>query len=351
MKLFRWYYGPLLVLGAWWLPTIEANAETDVETNAVSVACRAGMNTAAGSTGNVNIGSKITPANAHNASLTVTLIYSCTNLGSTAGTVSVCLGADGGSYSPTNISPRYMSINGPGTNPRLAFTMTQNNTLWGTRNGSGSEYNSGAHPIAAGSTITGQTSIKFSLVSAPSNINATPGVYTSSFLEKGNTTLRYEDGDLTNPNADCTKGIQAVFRFPFTVEATVIPSCEITAKPTDINLKNIAASATNTKGSTSIGVTCTNGAAYNIGLAPSNGNVNGAGIMTGTIPNSDVIPYQLQSTDGTAWGNTLPAESIKNGVADKGTGVNQSHIVHVVVPSADFKPDDYSDIVNISVNY
>lgn len=350
MKLFRWYYGPLLVLGAWWLPIMDANS-------AVSVICSAGMNTAAGTTGNVNIGSKITPENAENASLTVTLNYSCRNIGSTAGTVSVCLGADGGSYDSTNISPRYMSINGPGTNQRLAFTMTQNNTLWGKRNVGGSEYNSGLLPIPARVSITTPSTIQrsipilISLMPNQGNTNVTPGVYTSNFLNIGNTTLRYEDSDLANPTGDCTTGIQIPIRFPFTVQATVISSCEITAKPTDINLKNIAASATNIKGSTSIGVTCTNGAPYTIGLAPSNGNVDGAGIMTGTIPDSDVIPYQLQSADGTAWGNTATSSNKENGVKGTGIGSPLQHTVYVTVPSADFKPDDYSDKVTIQLNY
>ena len=355
MKLFRWYYGPLLVLGAWWLPTIEANAETDVETNAVSVACRAGLNTAAGSTGNVNIGSEITPANAHNTSLTVTLNYSCTNLGSTAGTVSVCLGADGGSYDPTNISPRYMSINGPGTSPRLAFTMTQNNTLWGTRNGSGSEYNSKPLPIAARSTITGQTSITFSLVSDPSNVNATPGVYTSNFLDTGNTTLRYEDNDLAHPTGDCTTGIQIPVRFPFTVQATVIPSCSVTSA-SDVNLGSHSASKKSITGNnpSAINVTCTKGTPYTIGLMPSNKRVDGAGVMSGTGGNTDKIAYQLRSTTGIAgqiWGNTATSTTLGNGVLGKINGVNQSYPVYVTVPSADFKPDDYSDKVTIQLNY
>ena len=323
--------------------------------SAVSVVCRAGMNTDVGSTGNVNIGSKITPVDANNASLTFTLNYSCTNLGSDAGYVSVCLGADGGSYSPTNISPRYMSINAPGTNPRLAFTMTQNNILWGTRNGSGSEYNSGSRPIAARSSIKGQTSIKFSLVSDPSNVNATPGVYTSNFLDTGNTTLRYEDNDLAHPTGDCTTGIQIPVRFPFTVQATVIPSCSVTSA-SDVNLGSHSASKKSIMGNnpSAINVTCTKGTPYTIGLMPSNKRVDGAGVMSGTGGNTDKIAYQLRSTTGIAgqiWGNTATSTTLGNGVLGKINGVNQSYPVYVTVPSADFKPDDYSDIVNISVNY
>lgn len=348
MKLFRWYYSPLLVLGAWWLPIMDANS-------AVSVVCRAGMNTTVGSPGNVNIGSKITPENAENASLTVTLNYSCTNIGSDAGYVSVCLGADGGSYDSTNISPRYMSINGRGTNPRLAFTMTQNNTLWGKRNVGGSEFNSGARPIAARSSIEGQTSIKFSLVSDPSNVNATPGVYTSNFLNIGNTTLRYEDSDLANPTGDCTTGLQIPVRFPFTVQATVIPSCSVTSA-SDVNLNPSSANKKNIlgKNSSAINVTCIKGTPYTIGLMPSNDNQAGSGEMTGTGGNTDKIAYQLRSTTGIAgqiWGNTATSTTLGNGVLGKINAVNQSYPVYVTVPSADFKPDNYSDKVTIQLNY
>ncbi|WP_413501136.1 spore coat U domain-containing protein [Psychrobacter maritimus] len=340
-KTFQWRYSLLLMPIILWLPAGNAHAT-------LNVSCKANMNT-----GVVNISNAITAANSESESITANLEYSCTNTGDTAGYVSVCIAADGGDK-PNAVIPRYIKT--VSNTHELAFNMTlpDGNKTWGTRtSGLGTEYNSGAIYIPARPTTSGQSStsgqvvINISLLPNNGNALAIPGTYRNNF-----------NGDLTFESAenlsltDCLEGVQDKSNsFSFTVQATVIPSCEITAKPTDINLKNIASSATNTKGSTSIGVTCTNGAAYNIGLAPSNGNVNGAGIMTGTIPNSDVIPYQLQSTDGTAWGNTLPAESIKNGVADKGTGVNQSHIVHVVVPSADFKPDDYSDIVNISVNY
>ncbi|PKH65717.1 hypothetical protein CXF61_05035 [Psychrobacter sp. 4Dc] len=340
IKISPWRYSILLSPIILWFTAVSSHAT-------LNVSCQANMNT-----GVINISNTITTANAESANITGNLEYSCTNTGDTAGYVSVCLAANGGN-TPNAVNPRYM--NTASNTHKLAFDMTlPNGKTWGTRTfGFGEEYSSGAIYIPARSTELGQSNISdrvvisTSLIPNNGNALAIPGTYTNNF-----------NGDLTfkaaeqSGSTDCLEGAQDNSNpFSFTVQATVIPSCEITAKPTDINLNNIAASAINTRGSTSIGVNCTNGAPYTIGLTPSNGNENGKGDMTSTSPNSDVIPYQLQSVAGTAWGNTLTAESVGNGVAYNGTGVNQSHTVYAIVPSADVKPDHYSDIVTISVNY
>ena len=116
------------------------------------------------------------------------------------------------------------------------------------------------------------------------------------------------------------------------------------------------ASNTNILGSrgNAIGVTCTKDAPYTIGLAPSNGNQAGSGVMSGTGSNNDKVPYQLRSApgfNGKTWGNTATSTSTGNGVADIGNGLVQNKTVYVTVPSADFRPDNYSDTVTIKVNY
>ncbi|HSP85926.1 MAG TPA: spore coat protein U domain-containing protein, partial [Psychrobacter sp.] len=81
-------------------------------------------------------------------------------------------------------------------------------------------------------------------------------------------------------------------------------------------------------------------------------NTNGDGVMTGTGNNPDKVPYQLRSNaSGEIWGNTATATSRGNGVASTGNGLVQPHTVYVTVPSADFKPDTYSDTVTVHVNY
>lgn len=338
---FQRLYCLLLMPAVLWLLPVNAHAT-------LNISCKASMNT-----GVVNISNAITIANSENANITGNLEYSCTNTGDTAGYVSVCLAADGGDQ-PNAIIPRYMKTTS--STHELAFNMTLPNSggTWGTRTfGMGTEYNSGAiyipaKPTTSGqSNISGQVAINFFLIPNNGNTLATPGTYTNNI--NGELTFKAsENAGLT----DCLEGAQDTSNsFAFTVQATVISSCEINAKPTDINLRNIAANATNVKGSTSINLTCTNTAPYTIGLSPSNNNVYGAGVMTGTAPNSDEVPYQLHTATGKTWGNALTAENVGNGVADNGSGVNQSHTVYVIIPSADVRPDHYSDIVTINVNY
>lgn len=340
IKMSQCRYSILLTPIILWFTAVSSHAT-------LNVSCQADMNP-----GVMVISNAITTANAESASITGNLEYSCTNTGDTAGYVSVCLAADGGN-TPNAVIPRYM--NTASNTDKLAFDMTLlNGKTWGTRtSGLGEEYSSGEIYIPDRSTklgqsnISGQVVISTSLIPNKGNTLATPGTYTNTF-----------NGDLTfkaaeQPSSiDCLNGAKDNSNpFSFTVQATVIPSCEITAKPTDIDLKNIVASAIDTRGSTNISVSCTNGAPYTIGLAPSNGNKNGTGIMTSTSSNSDMIPYQLQSIAGTVWGNTPTAESVGNGVTGEGSGTTKVHTVYVVVPSADVKPGYYSDIVTISLNY
>lgn len=148
--------------------------------------------------------------------------------------------------------------------------------------------------------------------------------------------------------------ISSTDQIPYTSRASVSAHCSVTTTGS-LELGSVAASTSATSGSSAnlINVTCTNDTPYNIGLSPSNGDKNGAGVMKGSGGNSDLVPYQLQSdANGKVWGNNGSTYStLTNGVLGQGTGAVQSHTVHVIVPSADFKPDTYSDIVTINVNY
>ena len=212
---------------------------------------------------------------------------------------------------------------GTGSNAarRLNFTMTlPSGAIWSIRgNGTGSEFNSGLLNIGANSTLTGSEVISFSM------------------------------------NGGSTRATQGLDRFPFTVQAAIEPSFTITAT-SDVNLGPRSASETNITGSNSSAITvnCTTGGSYYIGLKPSNNSTTGAGVMSGTGGNLDKVPYQLRSNagiNGTIWSNTATSTTVGNGVADFGTGSNKIYEVFIKVPTADFKPDNYSDTVTINVNY
>jgi spore coat protein U-like protein len=144
----------------------------------------------------------------------------------------------------------------------------------------------------------------------------------------------------------------------FQVQITILKACTVTAgTASNINLGSVAATAVNTLGNNTITVNCSKTTPYYVGLAPSNANTAGAGVMASTTApatNTDKVPYQLNSTTGvggTIWGNTATSTAVGNGVAGTGTGANQSLTVYAVAPSANFTPDSYADIVTVNVNY
>ena len=339
INVFQWRYSTFLILPALWLCAGNAQA---------AATCTASLNS-----GNVIISNALTSSNVNSGSITATLEYNCRNTGRDQRYVSVCLAVDGGEYNSSSLYPRYLkTASGPND---LAFTMTlPGNTLWGTRSfsGSGSEYNSGARALQPGESFSGSVPINISLLSNNNNDLATPGIYTNNFGNGNHTAITVQDR-IYSSSSDCSSGSQGNGRFPFQIQATVVPSCEVTAS-SDLNLGSRSASETNISGNNKINVTCTEGARYNIGLAPSNGNIGGAGVMSGTGGNPDSVPYQLRSTTGSAgivWGNTATSNAVGNGVAGIGNGTPQPQTVYVTVPSADFKPDNYSDTVTINVNY
>lgn len=338
---FRWQYSLYLLPLASWLTLIPMQAQATA-----NISCTAGMNTVAGSTGNVNLGI-ITRDNADNASITATLNYSCTNTGDTEAKVSVCLAADSGSNGSQIVPARYMI----GANSSsLAFNMTlSGGEIWGDRS-SGKEFKSSVLTIAGKSSVQGNEMINVSLLSGSGNVNATQGVHINSF-DGIHTTLTV-DTSTDSREPDCS-GNQGSTRFPFNVQATVVSSCFINAT-SDVNLGSHTAGATNIAGNNqnAITVTCMNSMPYTIGLTPSNSDTNGAGVMTSKNANSDTIPYQLRSQagiSGQVWGNTVSTGG--NGVADTGNGQPKSHTVYVTVPHTDVRPDTYSDIVTVTVHY
>ncbi|HEX2529843.1 MAG TPA: spore coat protein U domain-containing protein [Burkholderiaceae bacterium] len=142
----------------------------------------------------------------------------------------------------------------------------------------------------------------------------------------------------------------------FEVKMTIVAACDVTAgTSSDIDFSNVSSLQTNLTANNAISVTCSKNTPYYIGLAPSNGDTTGAGLMSGlTAGNTDTVPYQLRSTSGiggTIWGNTATSTDIGNGVGGIGNGAAQSMDVYATAPDANFTPDSYSDTVTVTVNY
>lgn len=342
MTIFQYRYRilllPIILCSALWLTSTNVQAS-------INVTCTANMS-------NVNLGF-ITLENSESARTTGTLSYSCDNSGSTAGYFAVCMAVNGGSHDNDDIDPRHMLSEDK--KEELAFDMKlSTGPIWGDREeNNGIEYSSKTTYIAAGQkNITGEETITIFLVSGEGNLKALPGVYDSNFGGMSTALKVY-----TSPNnftVNCTKEEErGTIQFPFTVQATIISGCFISAT-SDINLGNYAAGATNITGSgNAVSVTCRGKDSYKIGLSPSNGNKNGAGVMTNKSGNSDTIPYQLQSDiSGKIWGNNGTTYSgLTNGVTGTGNGLPKAHTVYVNVPIADVRPDTYSDVVTVTVYY
>ncbi|EAA9303392.1 spore coat protein U domain-containing protein [Salmonella enterica] len=149
----------------------------------------------------------------------------------------------------------------------------------------------------------------------------------------------------------------AVANGTFQVLITIQKACTVTAgSGSNISLGTVNSSATNTTGSNTISVTCSKTTPYFIGLAPSNSNTLGAGIMSSvanSATNTDKVPYQLNQTSptGPIWGNTATTTTVGNGVAGTGSGAAQSITVYATAASANFTPDSYADTVTVNVNY
>lgn len=334
MKLLQWRYSLFLLPVTLWLSIDSAQAD---------ITCDASLNTNI-----VNISDTITPANANDASITGTLTYSCTNNAVSNSYASLCLGAASSGGDNTTPNPRYMI--GPNSS-RLAFSMTlPNGKLWG--NDRDSVYQTPSFLIPPNTTITDSVVIQFSLLPSFGNTLATQGIHSSDF--NINYKILTYQSDANQTQFGCETATPEQNHFPFKVQATVVNACKINTT-SNVILGSHPASTTNFTGSNNeaINMTCTNGALYNIGLAPSNGDINGQGVMTDTASKTYKLPYQLLSQPtSTIWGNNGNSyATLTNGVIGTGNGNAQTHTVYVTVPSSDVKPASYSDTVTINVNY
>ena len=137
----------------------------------------------------------------------------------------------------------------------------------------------------------------------------------------------------------------------FDVKLTVLKACSVTAgTASDISLGSHESTEIDLAGNNTISVTCSKNTAYEIGLAPANNDLAGAGEMSGlTSGNNDKVGYQLRQTTGT--GGAVWGDDTGNRKGGIGSGAAQPHTVYVTVPSVNVTPDNYLDTVRVSVRY
>ena len=140
----------------------------------------------------------------------------------------------------------------------------------------------------------------------------------------------------------------------FNVTMEITSTCLVQSGIADLDFGSHPASDTNISGSTVLQVACAKDTPFNIGLAPSNDDDTGAGVMSGTGGNTDTVPYQLRQGPALlapVWGNTATAADVGNGVAGTGSGALVDYPVYGTVASANYTPGTYSDIVTVNVNF
>lgn len=302
-------------------------------------------------------------------SSTATLNYSCSNSDNGTRYVRLCFNIGDGSGSPTHTDwkPRAM-LDTLTSNNKLTYQLYQGaspTTIWGSANNANVPL-----PFSVFITIaarvnsstprvyTGSTSMRAELSTGQAAV--LPGDYTSSF-SGGHTRFDYDyDSNSGQVAANCESMVGTNSgTFPFTVRASVAKACFVNANPLDFGSVDGVPSSGNIDAQSTITVTCSKNTAYSVALLPSNGSTTGNGSMAAqnTAPvtgNTDAIPYRLFRNSGRnqAWGNQIGTNTVAVTAASATANPTQTFTVYGRVPGlAAVQPDNYKDVVTVSVGY
>jgi len=298
--------------------------------HAQSITCSATMTNAV--FGNVNPLSSQTDT-------TATLNYTCTNGATLSRSATVCFSIGDGVQGGGNANPRRMQ-NGAG-NPLLfqLFQDASRSTVWG------STFFGVVTPVMVNMTIAGRgtrtgTATMYGRV-LTGQTTAVPGAYQDQFTG-GHTALTVNENN-TSPPGSCSTSIAS--SFPFTATATVVSQCQVSA--TALDFGTVGLLLANTDGTSTLGVQCANGIAYQVGL--SNG-LNATGTTRRMSGPGGLVSYELyrNSTRTQRWGNTLNTDT----VIGSGTGGTQNLTVYGRVPSQTTpSAGTYNDTITVTVTY
>jgi spore coat protein U-like protein len=278
---------------------------------------------------------------------TATLAYTCSNnslLTTYSATICFSIGEPAGG--PTN--PRQMS---DGSNDKLNFQLYQDaarSVIWG------SQFFGSNTPLMVNVTLTGTVGGGSSTSGTRTmygrvlggQTTAIPNSYTDVY---GNvdTAVTINQTTGNTPPGSCS-GTQTGSVFPFTVSATVLKKCTVTASTLNFG-SSVGLLASAVPATTTLGVQCSNGTPYNVGLDAGlngGGNINARKMVLG----ANSVAYQLYQNSGRTivWGNTIGA----NTVPGTGTGNSQSLTVYGNVPAQTTPPaGSYNDTITVTVTY
>lgn len=282
------------------------------------------------------------PANVDTGS---TLHWSCTNNTSTKYYATICFNIGAG---PLGLAAGNRQISGPGGNLAMQiYSNASRSQVWGS-------VADGTYPtpvrvdtnqFPAYGTLSGTMPLYGRLFGGQTA--ATIGTYTTTFAYPDVQITGLLSGSYGGGNCG-SSGSDAAGFSNFSVQATVQSACTVNAN--DLDFGSIAGllSSGNHDASTTVGVTCTNQAAYKIGL---NNGLHASGStrrMAG--PGGQLIQYEVYRDSGRTqrWGNTPGTDTV-----DKtGSGSNQNASVYGRVPVQPTpSAGAYSDTITVSVTY
>lgn len=316
----------LFLLGLSALATMPAGAQ--------SITCAASMTNVV--FGTVNPLASMTTANA-------TLNYTCTNSANATWSAKVCFSIGDGTQGAGQTNPRQMQ---DGVGDILTFQLYQNAsfaTVWGS-----TFFGVFASPLQVDMTIAkrGTNSGSATMYGrvTTGQTAAVPGAYQDDF-GGGHTAITVNDARGSTAPVTCDATI--IGGFGFNVNATVSKQCAVSASTLDFGSVGLLTGTT--LGTSTIGVQCSSGSAYNIGLdagANGGGNINARKMARGT----NAIGYQLyrNAARTTVWGNTVGT----NTVAATGNGSVQNVAVYGSVPAQTTPAAGvYTDTIVVTVTY
>ena len=225
------------------------------------------------------------------------------------------------------------------------FDLYQNSahtTEWGNYTNS---YLGGGNQTSFTSNSSGNISNKTITVYAVldgSQQTAIPGSYSETMSGSSSNELQYG-----STSGNCPTGSHTS-QYSFTVSATLVAGCNVSATTLNFGSSGVLASAVNQ--TSTVTATCTSTTPYNIGLNAGNGS--GSTVTTRKMTGSGgaTINYSLysNSTRTTNWGNTVGTDT----VAGTGSGVAQNYTVYGQVPAQTTPaPATYSDTVVVTVTF
>jgi spore coat protein U-like protein len=290
---------------------------------------------------------------------TATINISCTYtgaLGALFGSyVTMCVSV--GQDDLGNLAPRTMV---DALNDRMQYQVfkdTSRTSIWGVLNNATypplTVY--GQIPILNNGTVFNGSVTAYGRVPAGQS-TLSPGAYTGTLLgSTAGTALTYTYNEAllslgtypTSCTAAGTAAPQTVAGPTISATASVAPKCTL-ATATDLNFGSVPGLlTTNTDQTSLVRVTCTNRAAYQVGL---DNGLNANGNIRRMVASGQYVNYELY-TDAQRtqrWGNTLNSDTL----GGSGSGAEQGLTVYGRVPAqAAAAAGNYSDTITITVTY